>query len=280
MELYNFVTQELSRLLTLRYSTSFGSASRLFDNEVRPHIYNIYGWVRIGDELVDSYRGDDTDEVLQDYKRETLRALRTGFSTNPAIHSFAITARKYGIGVKLIDPFIESMQMDINPPARYTRTLYKKYIHGSAEVVGLMCLKVFVGGDTASYEHLRPGAEALGAAFQKVNFLRDYAADTKTLGRSYFPEIKQEGLTEDIKLKIINDVRHDFTHALPALHQLPKNSRTAVTVAARYYHTLLEKLAVTPAGIIASRRVRVADWRKAQILATVKANHTLKRTVY
>jgi phytoene/squalene synthetase len=279
VELYNFVSGELSRLLTMRYSTSFSSASRLYSAEIRPHIFHIYGWVRVADEVVDSYRGDDAKDVLASFEQETYQALRTGFSTNPIIQSFALTARQFDIGEPLIQPFLTSMRMDLSPPKAYTRALYRTYIHGSAEVVGLMCLKVFVSGDKATYEHLRPGAESLGAAFQKVNFLRDYAADTKTLGRSYFPEVKDGELTEAAKTKIVNDIRHDFTHALPAIHQLPVGARTAVTVAARYYHTLLEKLAETPAEDIARRRVRVPDWRKAQILASVKARHSLKRVI-
>jgi len=279
VELYSHVSAELSRILTMRYSTSFSSASRLYDAQIRPHIFNIYGWVRVGDEIVDTYRGKDAVLVLEEFKKETYRAIKTGFSTNPIVHSFAVTARAHNIDSKLIDPFIESMAMDLIPPNVYTKALYKKYIHGSAEVVGLMCLKVFVNGDTTVYEHLRPGAKALGSAFQKINFLRDFAADTKDLGRSYFPEVKDGKLDDISKDMIIKDIRHDFTHALPALNQLPKNSRTAVTVAARYYYALLEKLDNTSANTISTRRVRVPDWRKAQILASVRASQTLKRAV-
>lgn len=280
MDLYNSVATELSQTLTMRYSTSFGSASKLYDASIRPHIFNIYGWVRIGDEIVDTYRGENAGLLLQDFKRDTYRALKSGFSTNPIIHAFALTAREYGIDTKLIDAFIKSMKMDINPPARYTRKLYETYIYGSAQVVGLMCLRVFCKGNDAEYEHLRVGAEALGAAFQKVNFLRDFAADMNQLGRSYFPEVKGKTMTEAAKKAIIKDIRHDFTHSIPALAQLPRNSRSAVTVAARYYFALLKKLENTPAAVINDSRVRVPDWRKAQILASVRATQSLKRTVF
>jgi len=279
MDLYNRVAQELSRTVTLQYSTSFGSASRLYDADIRPHIFNIYAWVRMGDEIVDTYRGKDADQLLMDYKKETYRTLKNGFSTNPIIHSFCLTARAYGIDSALIDPFLESMALDLKPPKISTRSYYKKYIYGSAQVDGLMCLRVFTGNDTKVYNHLRPGAESLGAAFQKINFLRDFASDVKELGRSYFPEVKNKTLDETAKQKIITDIRHDFTHSLPALHQLPKNSRTAVAVAAQYYSELLDTLEHTPAHTISKERIRLSNWRKAQIIARVKTSYTLKRTV-
>ncbi len=279
MDTYTSVAAELSRLLTIRYSTSFGSASRLYDSSIRPHIFNIYGWVRVADEIVDTYKGDDAREVLDNFKKDTYRALETGFSTNPIIHSFVATAKQYKFGSELIDPFLSSMEMDITPPVKYTRALYDKYIYGSAQVVGLMCLRVFTDGNESTYAHLKPGAEALGAAFQKVNFLRDFAEDTRTLGRSYFPEVKNNILDDATKDKIVLDIKHDFSHSIPALHQLPKNSKTAVTVATRYYFALLIKLDETPASIISTSRVRITDLKKAQILASVRAKNSLNRVV-
>lgn len=280
MDFFNYVASGLSRSLTLQYSTSFGTATRLFEATIRPHVFHIYGWVRVADEIVDSYQGPDADAQLSQYKKDTLYALKTGFSPNPIIHSFAATVREYGIPRKLIDKFIDSMAMDLNPPAQYTKKQFDLYIEGSAKVVALMCLHVFVRGNKAEFEHLRSGAESLAAAFQKINFLRDFAYDTGVLGRNYFPHVKNNKLTEDAKVKIINDIRHDFTHSLPALVQLPKNARLAVTVAARYHYALLDKLSETPATVIAKERVRIPDWRKAQILASASAHHSLKRTIF
>lgn len=267
MDVYTSLAGELSRATTLRYSTSFGSASKLYSASVRPHIFNIYGWVRIADEIVDAYRGEDARTLLQEFTRDTQRAMETGFSPNPIIHSFAQTARTFGIDDTLIEPFMQSMAVDADPPASFGQREFDDYIYGSAQVVGLMCLRVFVGGDEAAFARLRPGAEALGAAFQKVNFLRDFADDTKSLGRYYFPGVKNGTLDEKSKQVIITDIRRDFEHAKPALKELPNNSRAAVTVAARYYLALLRKLEHTPAAVISTRRVRVSNWQKARIFA-------------
>ncbi len=276
MDLYDSVSYESARLLTLRYSTSFGSASKLYPKHIRQHIFAIYGWVRVGDEVVDTYRGEDASERLDAIVVETELALLTGFSTNPIIHAFARTARIYGIDSTLIDPFIESMRMDLSPRKRpLTKKEYETYIYGSAEVVGLMCLKVFTDGDSETYERLRPGAEALGSAFQKVNFLRDFAQDVRELGRSYFPGVNGNELSEVQKKAITKDIRHDFTHALVAVAELPPEAGPAVRVAAAYYTELLKRLEAAPARTISKDRIRVPDWRKAQILASVTAKATV-----
>lgn len=279
MDTYNKVAFELAQTLALRYSTSFGSASKLYDPSIRHHIFNIYAWVRIADEIVDTYRGSDSSSLLETFRQDTYQAIVTGFSTNPIIHAFSYTVRAYDIEKELIDPFILSMAMDLKPPKAYSQKLYKTYIYGSAQVVGLMCLKVFCKDDVKLYDELKPGAESLGAAFQKVNFLRDFAADTKLLGRSYFPNIKNNSLTEANKHAIIKDIKHDFTHAIPAMAELPKNSRLAVRLASTYYFDLLKKLESTPASVINSERIRVPDWRKAQIFASVRARDTLTRKI-
>jgi phytoene/squalene synthetase len=280
MELYNTVAKELSHHLTVRYSTSFSSASKLYAANIRPHIFAIYGWVRVADEIVDTYRGKDAGDRLDDFRSDTYHAIKTGFSTNPIIQAFADTCTRYRIDKPLIEPFITSMRYDLKPPKNYTKQLYEDYIYGSAQVVGLMCLKVFTGGDTKQYESLRMGAESLGAAFQKVNFLRDFASDTNVLHRHYFPGVRGNILSEADKQAIIKDIKHDFTHSLPALAELPDNCRTAVTAATKYYYALLKKLEATPAAIISKERVRVPDWKKAEILARVKTKHTLQRRVF
>lgn len=277
MDLYDTVSYEAARNLTLRYSTSFGSATKLYPKELRGHIYAIYGWVRIGDEIVDTYRGADAAQRLDAFEAETMLAIKSGFSTNPIIHAFAHTAKKYHIDAVLIRPFLNSMRMDLSPPNRsLTRAEYKTYINGSAEVVGLMCLKVFVQGDEKTYMRLRPGAKSLGSAFQKVNFLRDFAQDVSELGRSYFPNVAGSELTEKQKAAIIIDIRHDFTHALPAVFELPKSAAPAVRVAAAYYTELLKRLEAVPAHTLSKERIRVPDWRKAQILATVTAKESIR----
>lgn len=277
MDLYDSVSYESAQLLTLRYSTSFGSATKLYPKHIRQHIFAIYGWVRVGDEIVDTYRGKDASERLDAITAETDLTLLTGFSTNPIIHAFARTARIFGINSTLIDPFIESMRMDLSPPKRpLTKKEYKAYIYGSAEVVGLMCLKVFTDGDSETYERLRPGAEALGSAFQKVNFLRDFAQDVRELGRSYFPHVNAKELSESQKAAIVKDIRHDFTHALVAVAELPADAAPAVRVAAAYYTELLKRLEAAPARTISKDRIRVPDWRKAQILASVTAKSKVR----
>lgn len=265
MELYDKVSYENSRHLTLRYSTSFGISSRFFSAAIQPHIYAIYGLVRVADEIVDTYKGKDVSEQLSGLEAETYRAIHVGFSTNPIVHAFAKTAVHHGIDKQLIEPFFASMRMDL-VPHEYSAKDYKKYIHGSAEVVGLMCLRVFVDGNDARYEKLRPGASALGSAYQKVNFLRDMAADYRELGRLYFPGMSFETFGEQEKREIIKDIKKDFKDALPALHELPGSSKKATTISYTYYRELLKKLEETPVEIIKQKRIRVAPKHKLGLL--------------
>lgn len=266
MELYDVVARQAARQLTLRYSTSFGMASRLFGPSIRDDVYAIYGLVRIADELVDSYRGADAAGLLRRLEADVYAAIERGFSTDLIIHAFVLSARRYAIGRDLIQPFFASMAMDLQP-GRYDRAAYRRYIHGSAEVVGLMCLRVFCNGDQVMYERLAPGAQALGAAFQKVNFLRDLADDRELLGRNYFPELQDEELSEDSKAVIIADIEADFTAADPYIGQLPPTARAAVVTSWRYYRELLYRLKATPAAHIRRQRIRVAQGRKLRILA-------------
>lgn len=265
MELYTRVAYANSRQLTLSYSTSFGLSSRLFARDIQPHIYAIYGLVRIADEIVDTYKGTNSLQLLDELEQTTYEAIENGYSTNPIVHAFALTAARYDIDDKLVAPFFQSMRMDLKP-RDYSDKDYKKYIHGSAEVVGLMCLKVFCGGNPADYNRLEKGAAALGAAYQKVNFLRDMSADYKELGRLYFPGKQFDSFNDDDKKDIIDDIKADFALALPSLHQLPTSCKKATMMSYVYYMELLKKLEATPASVIKTTRIRVPNQRKLLLL--------------
>lgn len=265
MELYDQVAYETSKHLTLRYSTSFGISSRFFSKEMQPHIYAIYGLVRIADEIVDTYKGPGAAAALDELEQSTYDSLLSGYSTNLIIHSFVSTARKYGIDRTLLAPFFDSMRMDL-APQEYSASKYHAYIYGSAEVVGLMCLRVFCDGDDDEYERLRPGAAALGSAYQKVNFLRDLATDYKELGRLYFPGVTYEKFDESAKRDIIADIEKDFDKALPSLLKLPVSSRKATLISYVYYRELLKKLENTPASIIKTTRIRLPSRRKLVLI--------------
>lgn len=269
MDLYTRTSYALATSLTKRYSTSFSLSTNLIDTSIRHHIFAIYGLVRIGDEIVDTYQGDDRAKQLADLEAETYTAIKKGFSTNPIVHAFAQTAQQYDITKSLIHPFFKSMHMDLSP-VTYTQHLYEEYIYGSAEVVGLMCLKVFCGSDTALYTALTPGAKALGAAYQKVNFLRDIASDYTERGRVYFPNTTYASFSENDKARIIADIRKDFIAAKPAVDQLPTTVRSAVALSYHYYETLLRRLEATPAADIKTTRIRVPTSKKITLLAKVR----------
>lgn len=276
MEPYTDVAYRASRSLTLRYSSSFGASCRLLGAGIRADIFAIYGLVRIADEIVDTYRGTDALDVLDMLETETLRTIGTGYSPNIIVHAFAQTARRYGIGQELIAPFYASMRMDLKPH-EFNRELYETYIHGSAEAVGLMCLRVFCNGDDVSYKSLRPGAAALGSAYQKVNFLRDIAADYRELGRTYFPDVNFETFDESDKKRITTDIRADFDKARPAISQLPRSSRLATAASYAYYFELLKKLESTPARIIKQRRIRIPGHKKLRTTLKTAASESLRR---
>lgn len=265
-KLYNDVSYKISQLITLDYSTSFSSSTRLFSKDIRPHIYAIYGLVRIADEAVDTYRGTDAGQVLHNLEEEVYAAVHRGYSTNPVVQSFALTASRFGIGRSLIQPFFASMAMDATPTI-FTTERYQAYIYGSAEVVGLMCLRVFVQGNNKAYIQLEEGARALGAAYQKVNFLRDMAADYRQLGRVYFPGVTFETFDDAARDEIIADIEKDFTEAKQAASRLPVGSRKAVQLSITYYGALLKKLKKTPSAVIAQKRVRINDASKAIIFS-------------
>lgn len=266
MDLYTKTSYELSRSITLRYSTSFSRSTKLFSESIQPYIFAIYGLVRIADETVDTYTGKDRGEQLDLLRLDVYRAMKTGYSTNPIVHAFADTARRFSITKTLIEPFFESMRMDITPK-KYTPTLYATYIYGSAEVIGLMCLRVFVDGNDAHYKKREAGARALGAAYQKVNFLRDIASDYRDRQRIYFPDTTFSRLSEADKIAIVQDIRQDFAHAKPAVTKLPKNARKAVTLSFLYYSQLLDKLERTPVDVLKQKRVRLSGAKKLRIAA-------------
>lgn len=265
MELYNLTSYEVSRLITQRYSTSFSGSIKLFSQEIQPHIYAIYGLTRIADEIVDTYRGKDAKSLLEDLESEVYAAIKRGYSANPVVAAFAVTAREFKIGRILLRPFFASMAMDLEPTT-YTDRHYKEYIHGSAEVVGLMCLRVFIGGEDKEYTRLKDSASALGAAYQKINFLRDFAADYRELGRVYFPGVSFEDFNDSVKNDIVCDIEKDLKMADEGLRQLPASSQRAVSLSILYYGRLLKKLKNTTAEEIKRRRVRLSSVAKLGLM--------------
>lgn len=268
MDHYDAVAARTARLVTNDYSSSFGMATKLFPVAIRADIYNIYGLVRLADEIVDTYRGSDSQAQLNALEDEVYSALDNHFSTNLIVHAFQLTATRHHITRELIEPFFYSMRLDTSPQ-QYTQPLYERYIVGSAEVVGLMCLRVFVK-TRAEFYHLEPGARALGAAFQKVNFLRDLAADQNQLRRFYFPGTNFKDFDEQAKRNVVDDIADDFALAKLAIPQLPVNARAAVGAAYSYYFRLFKKLQTASVNDIKSKRIRVNNTVKIGLLtATV-----------
>lgn len=270
MELYNDVSYEIAEKLTKRYSTSFSLSSSLFDQTIRQHIYAIYGMVRIADEIVDSYRQVDANDQLDDLYHQVIKAYEIGYSTNPIIHAYALTARAYGIDDNLVKPFFDSMKTDIDT-RKFDDEGFRKYIYGSAEVVGLMCLKVFVGGDRKKYQALEKGAKALGSAYQKVNFLRDIKKDYEELGRVYFPAVNYETFSERQKNNIVADIEKDFVQADKAIKLLPVSAQKAVRASYYYYSGLLDMLRQATVSDIKTARIRIPNNKKLALLLRAKA---------
>lgn len=262
-ELYNKTAFEYCGLITHNYSTSFYSAVGLLDSHIQKAIYGIYGFVRLADEIVDTFFGFDQQQLLDQFEADYYEAYRKKISLNPVIHAFQQVARQYGIGDDLVASFMESMRADLSKKT-YTRPEEtQKYIYGSADVVGLMCLKVFTEGNADLYAELKHPAMKLGSAFQKVNFLRDMKQDMLELERSYFPEVTVDNFSEQMKLAIIREVEEELREAYSGIIRLPASSKLAVYVAYIYYSKLLKKIRKTPARELMSRRVRVSDFRKA-----------------
>ncbi len=266
IKLFHQVSQECSRITTELYSTSFSSSIRLLHKDLRTPVFNIYGFVRFADEIVDTFHDFDKETLLAEFKEATYKAIDQKISLNPILHSFQLTVNEFKIDRKLIDAFLHSMEMDLGKK-QYDKSGYEEYIYGSAEVVGLMCLYVFCNGDQSSYEQLKPYACSLGSAFQKVNFLRDLKADFEGLDRMYFPGCDFSNFTQEDKLKIEEDIQKDFDHAYEGILQLPLKARFGVYVAYKYYLSLFKKIKKLQPQKILDTRVRIPDHGKMFILA-------------
>ena len=265
LSLYNQTCLECSSLITRRYSTSFSMGIRVFDKKYRSPIYAIYGFVRFADEIVDTFHDFPKKELLDKFRRDTFEAIESGISLNPVLHSFQNVVNKYNIERELIDAFLDSMEMDLNLNA-YEDNLYQKYIYGSAEVVGLMCLRVFVNGDENMYNHLYASARSLGSAFQKINFLRDIKSDFDERGRVYFPGVDFRSFSQVDKLQIESDIKKDFDDALLGITQLPQGVRFGVYLAYKYYTKLFQKIKSASPTKVKEERIRVKDSRKVVLI--------------
>lgn len=264
IELYHKISVDASKNVTQLYSTSFSMGIKLLDKNIHDAIFSIYGFVRLADEIVDTFHDYPKSEMLQEFKEETYKALDRKISVNPILHAFQMVVNKYSIDRDLTDKFLLSMEQDLND-IQYSSVGYKEYIVGSAEVVGLMCLKVFVNGDNDLYFKLEEPARKLGAAFQKINFLRDVKADYQELGRTYFPGVDLEKFTPDEKLKIEEDIQDDFECALEGIIKLPSSSRLGVYVAYRYYFSLFKKIKKVSSDRLMEERIRVPNTKKLLI---------------
>ena len=265
LDLYRQVCVESSKLITKRYSTSFSMGIRAFHKRFRDPVYSIYGFVRFADEIVDTFHDYPKAELLARFWEDTYRAIDEGISLNPVLQSFQEVVHKYNIERELIDAFLRSMEMDLHE-VEYDQSEYEEYIYGSAEVVGLMCLRVFCEGDNELYESLKAPAKSLGSAFQKVNFLRDIKSDFDERGRVYFPGVDFSRFTPEDKLAIEQDIQADFDHAYQGIVRLPEGARFGVYLAYVYYLQLLKKIKRSPAQEIAEHRIRVHDGKKVMLL--------------
>tara|TARA_B100000927_G_scaffold284055_1_gene272511 strand:- start:601 stop:1440 length:840 start_codon:yes stop_codon:yes gene_type:complete len=264
--IFDEVSFKCSEKVTKTYSTSFSLATRLLSKNIRKDIYNIYGFVRFADEIVDSFHDYNKTELFNGFSKDLEKALVNKIHLNPILNSFQYTFHKYKIDKDLVDSFMKSMRMDLTKKKYSTVKEYKEYIYGSADVVGLMCLKVFVQADGKLYNKLKNNAMKLGSAFQKVNFLRDLKADKEDLNRTYFPNTKFEKLNEAEKNEIINEIENDFKDGLEGIKQLPLDAKFGVFMAYRYYNQLLKKLKKTPAKEIINKRIRVPNLKKIELL--------------
>ncbi|MEK9788574.1 MAG: phytoene/squalene synthase family protein [Flavobacteriaceae bacterium] len=265
--LFDLVSEQCSQLVTKTYSTSFSTATSLLAPSVRSHIFNIYGFVRFADEIVDSFHDYDKEQLFKNFERELAEALEYKISLNPILNSFQHTYHTFNIDYDLVAAFMKSMRMDLTKSTYRSVEEYKEYIYGSADVVGLMCLTVFVDGNKEKYATLKESAMALGSAFQKVNFLRDLKADFENLGRTYFPNANLEALDEVSKQAIIDEIEADFNLGFEGIQNLPATVRLGVYTAYRYYKRLLDRLKSTPPLEIKNSRIRVPNYEKIGLIA-------------
>jgi len=273
-ELFDSVSIQCSKATTHTYSTSFSLGIRCLEKQLRDPIYSVYGFVRFADEIVDTFHGFDKKKLLERFKEETHRSIEEKISLNPVLNSFQFTVHQYGIEPALYNQFLKSMELDISKSS-YNDEEIKEYILGSAEVVGLMCLRVFCKGNDAMYQKLKPFAMRLGSAFQKINFLRDINADFNQLGRTYFPEVDLSQFDELTKKKIEEDIASDFRAGYEGIKQLPRSARFGVYLAYLYYLALFEKIKNTPSHKVLNHRIRVRNRRKISILAYSFFKHQL-----
>ena len=265
-QLFDDVSIKCSKLVTQTYSTSFSLAVKMLAPSIRDAIYSIYGFVRFADEIVDSFHGFGREKLINDFEADYYKAYADGISLNPILNAFQSAVKQYNIDDELVQAFLKSMKLDLYK-SEYTKKEYEEYIYGSADVVGLMCLKVFVNGDANRYKELKDPAMRLGSAFQKVNFLRDLKDDLKVLNRSYFPDVNMIELNIESKARIISEIEDDFHIAYKGIMNLPPEAKFGVYTAYRYYKCLLKKLSKTPSHQIMNTRIRVSNPHKVSLLA-------------
>lgn len=272
-DLFDKVSLKSSKMVTNAYSTSFSLGIKFLSNRFHDPIYSVYGFVRFADEIVDSFHDFNKKELLADFRKQTYAAIEQKISLNPILNSFQSAVNEYNIPVELIDTFLDSMEMDLEN-IEYDRSAYEKYILGSAEVVGLMCLKVFLEGDEETYQKLKPEAMALGSAFQKINFLRDLNADYDKLGRTYFPGVNLEEFNDETKRQIEEEIEEDFYQGYLGIKKLPKAARFGVYVAYVYYYSLFSKIKSTPSSAILQQRIRIPNNQKFALLFKSYIRHS------
>lgn len=275
--IFDQVSYDCSKVVTHSYSTSFAMATKMLATSIRSDIYNIYGFVRFADEIVDTFHDYNKQELFDNFEAELHNALHSKISLNPILNSFQYTFHKYKIPRHLVDSFMKSMRMDLYKKNYSTQEEFREYIYGSADVVGLMCLKVFVKGDAVRYKELEDAAMALGSAFQKVNFLRDLKADFQDLDRSYFPNANLMELDENAKNEIVEEIKDDFRRGLAGINALPQEAKLGVYTAYKYYYKLLKKLQKTPSREIKNVRIRVPNYQKVGLMATSYVHYKLNR---
>lgn len=267
IELYNSTAFKCSKIITKDYSTSFSLGIQTLSKKLHFPIYGIYGYVRYADEIVDTFHDYDKKTLLERFKRDTYLAIEEGISMNPVLHSFQMVVNEYNIERELIDSFLYSMEMDLYEQD-YDSETYKKYIYGSAEVVGLMCLRVFCEGNSDEYDSLKDSAKSLGAAFQKVNFLRDMKSDFQERGRVYFPGVDFNQFDSAVKAEIEADIQKDFDHAYEGIVRLSKSAKAGVYLAYVYYLKLFTKIKQSSTSVVLTERIRVPDFKKMTLLVT------------
>lgn len=273
--IFDKVSFDCSKIVTESYSTSFSLATKMLAPSIRSHIYNIYGFVRFADEIVDTFHDYDKQTLFDNFETQLKSALEAKICLNPILNSFQHTYHTFKIPYHLVDSFMNSMRMDLTKNEYRTEDEYKAYIYGSADVVGLMCLKVFVKGDDTQYEALKESAMSLGSAFQKVNFLRDLKADFEDLNRAYFPHANLNELDETSKQRIVEEIKADFANGYSGILNLPHEAKFGVYTAYKYYYKLLKKLQNTPSLEIKNARIRVPNYQKFGLLAKSYVNYKL-----